>query len=66
MKILIYKDTLNGIERESFAKHKEMLFLSSKTSSFFSVCFTPLVKDINFGHCLGGILKLLLTELIRC
>lgn len=37
-----------------------------KLSGFFSVCFIPLVKDINFDHCLGGILQLLLTELIGC
>lgn len=65
LKILIYRNRFNGIERESFEKHEEMLFLNSKAFRVF-FCFTPLVKDINFDHCLGGILQLLLTQLIGC
>lgn len=66
LKILIYRNRFNGIEMKSFEKHEEMLFFNSKAFRVFSVCFIPLVKDINFDHCLGGILQLLLTELIGC
>lgn len=35
LKILIYRNKFNGIERESFEKHEVMLFLSSKAFCLF-------------------------------
>lgn len=39
LKILIFRNRFNGIERESFEKHEEMLFLSSKALRVFFLFF---------------------------
>lgn len=42
LKILIYRNRFNGIERESFEKHEVILFLSSKAFRAFFCLFYSL------------------------